>query len=378
MAERTEVRVPEGSALQVRQAAGDSGPGKLEGLAAVYGQMSKPLPDSDGNGFVEVIEPGAFDSTDLSDVRVLFNHDANQILARNSAGTAEVSATSEGLFFRAELPDSPIGRTVGAAVQRGDVSQASFAFRVRDGGARWERRDSHPLPIRHLTDIELVSDVSPVVYAAYPQTEVQARQAHRELRAFREAGCPDGWVWNEEKGTCEREVCATEVRLLDARLDAATMQQTSEPATSRDAPDLGYSTTAAHEAGHVVMARTLGLEFNRANISGHRGFVTFKGGASDRERALFFAAAKAAERLLCVACYGGHGSDSRRLKSACKRIVYGRRTIRHYGERQEIAKKVRQIREEAYRMLAREREHLAAVARKLERTGELSSRDFVG
>ena len=56
----------------------EDGTKTLTGMAAVFGKLSENL-----GGFREIIEAGAFDDTDLSDVRGLFNHDANFILGRN-------------------------------------------------------------------------------------------------------------------------------------------------------------------------------------------------------------------------------------------------------------------------------------------------------
>lgn len=57
----------------------------VTGYAAVFNSMSEEM-----WGFRERIEPTAFDNADISDVRALFNHDPNMLLARSSSGTLQL------------------------------------------------------------------------------------------------------------------------------------------------------------------------------------------------------------------------------------------------------------------------------------------------
>jgi len=139
----------------------------VSGYAAVYRSVSNEL-----WGFEEVIEPGAFDSADFSDVRALFNHNPDHILARTSSGTLNLSNDEDGLKYEFEMPDTTLGRDLLVMMKRGDISQSSFAFTIKEDS--WEEREGS-LPLRHIRQIDKVYDVSPVTYPAYEQTSASVR-----------------------------------------------------------------------------------------------------------------------------------------------------------------------------------------------------------
>lgn len=153
----------------------DQEPPRLCGHAAVFNQLSEDL-----GGFREQILPGAFtDAITGDDVRALFNHDPNFVLGRNRAKTLTLAEDARGLAIDILLPDTQTVRDlVVAPIERGDVSQMSFAFSVRPGGQDWAKDDEGRV-IRTLKKLRLY-DVSPVTYPAYPSTDV----AVRELRSF--------------------------------------------------------------------------------------------------------------------------------------------------------------------------------------------------
>jgi HK97 family phage prohead protease len=139
--------------------------GKIEGYAAVFGEWA------DLGYFKEKIRKGAFKNTIKdADVRALFNHDANQVLGRNTAGTLELSEDSKGLQFRVNPPATQWANDLQVSMKRGDIDQASFGFEaVKD---EWDH-NSEPIE-RELVEVRLF-DVSVVTYPAYPQTSVSAR-----------------------------------------------------------------------------------------------------------------------------------------------------------------------------------------------------------
>jgi HK97 family phage major capsid protein/HK97 family phage prohead protease len=151
----------------------ESGDGKrITGYAAVFNQLSEDL-----GGFRELVLPGAFSRClgSSPDVRCLFNHDRNVVLGRTKAGTLRLSADANGLRFDCDLPDTQAGRDLRESIGRRDIDQCSFAFNAV--GEKWREQsgaDGKPETVRELTDVELF-DVSPVTYAAYPQTSVSAR-----------------------------------------------------------------------------------------------------------------------------------------------------------------------------------------------------------
>lgn len=129
--------------------------------------------------FDEIIEPGALNNTDLTDVRFLVNHDTSKIpLARsrrnNGNSTMQLTTDNDGLGIRVTLDteNNSEARALYSAVQRGDISGMSFMFGIRD--EEWENLDSDH-PTRHIKDISTVVEVSAVTFPAYESTEINAR-----------------------------------------------------------------------------------------------------------------------------------------------------------------------------------------------------------
>lgn len=129
--------------------------------------------------FDEIIEPGALDQTDLTDVRFLVNHDTSKIpLARsrrnNGNSTMQLTVDMTGLGIRVDLDteNNAEARALYSAVERGDISGMSFMFGIR--GEEWDDLDSEH-PTRRIKDISTVVEVSAVTFPAYDATEINAR-----------------------------------------------------------------------------------------------------------------------------------------------------------------------------------------------------------
>lgn len=167
----------EGLTLETRA----EGKRRLSGHAAVFDQLSEDL-----GGFREQIARGAFTEAIVGDdVRALFNHDANFVLGRTVSKTLRLSEDARGLAIEIDLPDTQTVRDlVVAPIERGDISQMSFGFRVRPNGQDWAK-DDDGRTVRTLKKLRLF-DVSPVTFPAYPQTDI----AVRELRSWQSAQRP--------------------------------------------------------------------------------------------------------------------------------------------------------------------------------------------
>lgn len=129
--------------------------------------------------FDEVIETGALNNTDLTDVRFLVNHDISKIpLARsrrnNGNSTMLLTVDAEGMGIRVDLDtdNNAEARALYSAVERGDISGMSFMFAIR--GEEWDNLDSDH-PTRRITDISSVVEVSAVTFPAYNATTINAR-----------------------------------------------------------------------------------------------------------------------------------------------------------------------------------------------------------
>jgi len=151
--------------VEARQA--EDGTMRLRGYAAVFNEASVPMP------FIETIAPGAFRKTlsETPDVRLLINHEGLP-LARTKNGTLTLTEDDRGLYMDATIADTSEGRDLYKLVERGDVDQMSFAFRVIRQKYNEDRSQ------RTLTEVSLADgDVSVVTYPAYPTTSVEAREA---------------------------------------------------------------------------------------------------------------------------------------------------------------------------------------------------------
>lgn len=129
--------------------------------------------------FDEVIDSGALNNTDLTDVRFLVNHDTSKIpLARsrrnNGNSTMQLSVDEGGMAIRAEIDieNNAEARSLYSAVKRGDVTGMSFMFSVNS--EEWDDLDSEH-PTRHILSIGSVVEVSAVTFPAYESTEINAR-----------------------------------------------------------------------------------------------------------------------------------------------------------------------------------------------------------
>jgi HK97 family phage prohead protease len=173
---------------------------RFEGHAAVFNQPT--LIGSRDWGFVEWIEKGAFSDVLEDDVRFLFNHDGMP-MARTTNGTLKLSEDKHGLFSEADLAPMSLSRDLAVLVERGDVTQMSFAFypgqtvqgripqkdEEDDDRARAAGLSKFPkgvenfrgMPFVAHTKMDRLFDVSPVTYPAYEATDISKVGAEMEL-----------------------------------------------------------------------------------------------------------------------------------------------------------------------------------------------------
>lgn len=126
--------------------------------------------------YTEVIKRGALDGCDLTDSRLLVNHDMTRIPLARTPKTMQLSITEKGLEMRAELPDTEEARSVYTAVKREDLTGMSFAFSVPDDGSSFDAKTN----TRTITKISKVYEVSLVNFPAYPTASAEARSTRAE------------------------------------------------------------------------------------------------------------------------------------------------------------------------------------------------------
>lgn len=165
------------------RAAGDE-EARIQGRPIVFGSQTDI-----GGYFGEVIDEGALDEADLSDVRFCKNHDTSNVYARFKRGkennTMNLAISRDGLDIDAglDVKGNPLAATLYSEVKRGDISGMSFMFSVRE--QEWKNLDSD-YPIRHIKKIGAVIEVSAVTFPAYEATQISARDAEA-VEAARQA-----------------------------------------------------------------------------------------------------------------------------------------------------------------------------------------------
>ena len=137
----------------------DSGGMAFSGYAAVFHSPSEPLP------FTERVAPGAFGRSlrTRNDVKLLWNHDAGEVLGSTRAKTMTLTEDGRGLKVDAELPQTTRGRDVAELLKRGDVDSMSFGFTTLKDS--WDSEGNQ----RTLQAVRL-HEVSIVAFPAYKAT----------------------------------------------------------------------------------------------------------------------------------------------------------------------------------------------------------------
>lgn len=149
-----------------------SGREAIRGLAIPYNRLSVDL-----GGFRERILPRAFDDIlgrqrGKQEILSYFNHDANWLLGRESAGTLEVTSDQRGISYVVEPPDTQAGRDVLALVRSGNLRGSSFAFTVQAGKGDRFISDEGGKTIREVFKATGLYEMGPVVTPAYSSTSV--------------------------------------------------------------------------------------------------------------------------------------------------------------------------------------------------------------
>ena len=155
----------------------------------------------------EQVDRNAFDNADMNDVIFQYDHEG-RVFARMSNDTLKVSTDEHGLFIRAYLGGTEIGRNLYEEIQGGYTNKMSFGFTVDKDDIKETDRGY----LRTIRSVSKVFDVSAVSLPANDYTEISARNhcdgAIAEIEAER--------LRLEE----ERKAKAEQRESLEARLKA--------------------------------------------------------------------------------------------------------------------------------------------------------------
>ena len=162
----------------------------VEGFATTFNEPYTLYEDSDLI-YREQVAPEAFEKTDMSDVILQYNHEG-RVFARISNNTLEVEPTEKGLFIRANLGGTEIGRNLYEEIAGGYTDKMSFGFTVNeDEEIRSDSEDGRVDILRTITGIAKLYDVSAVSIPANDGTSISVSTRSRidgvieEVRAER-------------------------------------------------------------------------------------------------------------------------------------------------------------------------------------------------
>ena len=143
-----------------------------------------------GGMWEESIAPGAIKEEALKDVRLLVNHNFDELpLARsrrnNKNSTMRLTIEELDVAMEADLDSkNPRALEADSAIKRGDVTGMSFAFLV--DGDEWTDLDTD-YPKRRITSISWIGEVSLCTFPAYEGTSVASRSMEIGQRSLAEA-----------------------------------------------------------------------------------------------------------------------------------------------------------------------------------------------
>lgn len=231
----------------------------FRGHAIVYDEWTE-IRDWWGDAWQERIARGATSRAQAEDdVRFLFNHDPNFLLARHrgeESDTLRLSDDAVGLLVEADL-DARISyvQDLAVALARGDISGMSFAFEVMSES--WDMRPDGQW-FRTIEEVRLY-DVAVVTYPAYEGTDAGLRGLLglpdvRSIRALIEARK------GRRNSTADETVIRSTAEGLRSYADELDELITDASDDEDDEDDSERTARAANEAArHRAMSAYLGM-----------------------------------------------------------------------------------------------------------------------
>lgn len=158
----------------------------VTGYAIVFNTESCTMYDPKQRCFFrEIIDAGAVTDELLasSDVKALYNHDRDRLLARSVSGegTLRLSVDERGLQYSFEVPDTATGNEVLELLRRGDLGGSSFAFTFSEKDISVEQHAETRYTVRRVNRINGLYDVSVVADPAYLEASATLRSMQSAL-----------------------------------------------------------------------------------------------------------------------------------------------------------------------------------------------------
>ena len=146
----------------------------VEGYATTFNQPYELWRDGPDYIFLEQVDRGAFDRTDMSDVIMQYDHEG-RVFARTNNGTLELRTDDHGLHIRADLGGTEIGRQLYEEIKGGYTDKMSFGFTVDADESLITEEAGVVTILRTIKSIGKLYDVSAVSLPANNATEISAR-----------------------------------------------------------------------------------------------------------------------------------------------------------------------------------------------------------
>lgn len=157
------------------RAEGDELPEKEERVVSGYAStFDEPytLYSDDYVTFREVVDPKAFDNTDMSDVIMQYDHEG-RVIARTKNNTLTVTPDEQGLFIKADLNGTELGRELYDEIRGGYTDKMSFGFTIdRTEQTQTDLEDGRIDILRRILSVSKLYDVSAVSIPANDGTSI--------------------------------------------------------------------------------------------------------------------------------------------------------------------------------------------------------------
>lgn len=147
----------------------------ISGTAIVFNQRSQWM------GFYEEIKPDAVRNIKFDDTLLLYNHEYGNILARVQARNLDITVDDNGVYFRAELPNTTLANDVYNDIQARNVQGCSFGFNIAKD--HWTVTENDE-PLHIIDQIDSITELSVTPIPAYSQTSAMVS---RSLEKFKKA-----------------------------------------------------------------------------------------------------------------------------------------------------------------------------------------------
>lgn len=145
----------------------------VEGYATTFNEPYTLYEDNDII-YREQVDPDAFAETDMDDVIMQYDHEG-RVFARTANETLSLNVDDKGLFIRANLGGTEIGRNLFEEIRGGYTDKMSFGFIVdKDEELRTDAEDGRVDILRTITGISKLYDVSAVSIPANNGTSIGA------------------------------------------------------------------------------------------------------------------------------------------------------------------------------------------------------------